>query len=60
MDVCRSVLKTSEDGPQLMRRELRDPREKFELLNQTFEEFQHAVPNSMLYMMNTVGKSSCY
>jgi len=34
---------------------LSDPKIKFEILSKAFEEFDHSPPNSMLYLMKTVG-----
>lgn len=36
---------------------LTDSRFKYDLLSKAFEEFQHSVPNSMLYMIETIGKN---
>jgi len=55
LELCKSCLNITGDEVTLMRTELRDSRKKFDLLAKAFDTFQHAVPNSMLHMMATVG-----
>jgi len=55
LDLCRSCLNLKGDETILVKAELSDPRQKFELLSKASETFRHAVPNSMLHMMSTVG-----
>jgi large subunit ribosomal protein L50 len=55
LELCRSCLDVKGDETALIKTELSDPRQKYELLTKAFDKFQHGVPNSMLHMMNTVG-----
>jgi len=35
---------------------LTDPRIKFDFLSKVFKDFDHSIPNSMLYMISTIGE----
>jgi len=48
-------LKKQGKGDNIMKYRLTDSRLKYDLLSKAFEEIQHGVPNSMLYMIETVG-----
>jgi len=47
-------MKKQGKGNNIMKYRLTDSRLKYDLLSKAFEEFQHGVPNSMLYMIETV------
>ncbi|ODM87584.1 39S ribosomal protein L50, mitochondrial [Orchesella cincta] len=57
LQLCESVFsKESAKGEgYLMNAKITDSRLKYDLLSKLYNEFQHAVPNSMLHMMETVG-----
>jgi large subunit ribosomal protein L50 len=57
MSLVHSLVPTlkSKGGSDIMAYPLTDSRFKYDLLSKAFEEFQHAVPNSMLYMVQTIG-----
>jgi hypothetical protein len=44
------------DEADLRSFKLDDSRIKFDLLSRIFTEFNHSIPNSMLYMVTTVGE----
>lgn len=43
----------------VLKYKITDAKTKFDLLSRAFVQFDHGVPNSMLYMMDSVGESCC-
>lgn len=65
VDAKAQVLQTCKDlipslanmkEKELLKYQFSDVRVKFDLLSRIFEKLDHSVPNSMLYMMKSVGK----
>ncbi|CAL8135673.1 unnamed protein product [Orchesella dallaii] len=54
-ELSKTCLNLEGDIGSILKTKLSDPRLKYELLSKAHQAFQHAVPNSMLHMMETVG-----